>query len=137
MHGDHEAAGQAPPPAAADPPHATAVVLLPPVNCEVQGRDQPSQHQQANIAAGGIGDPQVIPYGVCGRNPNHVPLLAKMNMEVAQGIAHLNGFEPLEERRTDANQQLGAAKANGMSTCAIKDQIDCLENELDAILNAI
>mgnify|MGYP006163916831 FL=1 len=73
-------------------------------------------------------------------------MLAQMNQEVARGIANLNSFLPsAEERRqarletalTSANQRHSAALANGWSTAAIEQLIDWLENQLDAILNAI
>jgi len=69
-----------------------------------------------------------------------------MNQEVARGIANLNSFLPsADERRrarleaalTSANQRHSAALANGRSTAAIEQLIDWLENQLDAILNAI
>ncbi len=129
-------------PTAATPVAAAAVRT----NHGVWGRDQATQHQQALIAAGNIGDPQVIPTGIHGRNPDHVTLLAQMNHEVARGIANLNSFLPsADERRqarlkaalTSANQRHSAALANGWSTAAIEQLIDWLENQLDAILNAI
>ncbi len=127
-------------PAAATPVTAATVGT----NCGVCGRDPATQHQQALIAAGNIGDPQVVPAG--GRNPDHVALLAQMNQEVARGIANLNSFlpsadEPFQARLkaalTSANQRHSAVLTNGQSTAAIGQLIDRLENQLDAILNAI
>ena len=67
-------------------------------NHGVAGRDQATQRCQANIAAGNIGDPQVVPTGIHGRNPDHVTLLAQMNQEVARGIANLNSFLPSADK---------------------------------------
>jgi hypothetical protein len=117
------------------------------VNHGVLGRNQATQRQQTFIAAGNIGDPQaVLPTGIRGRNPDQVALLAQMNQEVARGIANLNSFLPsADERRqarleaalASANQRHSAAIANGRSTVAIEQLIERLENQLDAILNAI
>jgi len=111
------------------------------------GRDRASKRHQAFVAAGTIGDTQaVLPTGICGRNPDQVSLLAQMNQEVARGIANLSSFLPsADERRqahleaalTSANQRHSAALANGRSTVAIKQLIDRLENQLDAILSGI
>ncbi len=69
-----------------------------------------------------------------------------MNMEVAQGIAYLNGFVPflaecnqahIEAAITSTHQQFAAARANGMPTQTIENQIGCLKNELDAIYGNI
>jgi hypothetical protein len=69
-----------------------------------------------------------------------------MNQEVARGIANLNSFLPsaeehcqarLEAALTNANQHLSSAVANGRPTDIILQQINRLENQLDAILNAI
>jgi len=129
-------------PAAATPVTAAAVGT----NRGVRGRDPATQRQQALIAAGNIGDPQVFPTDLRGRNPDHVALLAQMNQEVARGIANLNSFFPsadehrqafLEAALTSANQCHIAALANGRSTAAIEQLIDWLENQLDTILNAI
>jgi hypothetical protein len=115
-------------------------------NRGVLARDRTSQRRQAFVAAGNIGEPQVIPTGIRGRNPDHVTLLAQMNQEVARGIANLNSFLPSADKRrqarleaalTSANQRHSAALANGRSTVAIEQLIDRLENQLDAILNAI
>ena len=76
-------AAVAPVPAAATPVAAASVGT----NHGVHGRDPATQRQQALIAAGNIGDWQVIPTGIHGRNPDHVTLLAQMNQEVARGIA--------------------------------------------------
>ena len=43
----------------------------------------------------------------------------------------------LKAALTSANQRHSAALANGWSTAAIEQLIDWLENQLDAILNAI
>jgi hypothetical protein len=69
-----------------------------------------------------------------------------MNQEVARGIANLNSFLPHDDERrqtrleaaiTSANQRLSAAIANGRPTANILQQIERLENQLDAILNTI
>ena len=115
-------------------------------NRGVLARDRATQRHQAFVAAGNIGDPQVIPTGIRGRNPDQVGLLAQMNQEVARGIANLNSFLPsADERRqarleaalTSANQRHSAALANGRSTVAIEQLIDRLENQLDDILSGI
>jgi hypothetical protein len=125
-------------------PAAAAVAVG--ANRGVLARDRASQRRQAFVAAGNIGEPQVIPTGIRGRNPDHVTLLAQMNQEVARGIANLNSFLPsADERRqarleaalTSANQRHSAALANGRSTVAIEQLIDRLENQLDAILSGI
>ncbi len=124
--------------------HAAAAAVG--TNLGVRGRDPATQHQQALIAAGNIGNPQIIPMGIHGRNPNQVALLAQMNQEVARGIVNLNSFLPsadecrqacLEAGLTSANQRHTSAIANGRSTAAIEQLIDRLENQLDAILNTI
>jgi len=116
-------------------------------NHGVLGRDRASQRCQAFVAAGTIGDPQaVLPTGIRGRNPDQVGLLAQMNQEVTRGIANLSSFLPsadercqarLEAALTSANQRHSAALANGRSTVAIEQLIDCLENQLDAILSGL
>ncbi len=90
---------------------------------------------------------QVFPAGVrINRNNDQISLLAQMNQEVARGIANLNSFLPSEDERCQArleaalagaNQRLSAAIAHGSSTATLLQQIDCLENQLDAILNTI
>ncbi len=92
-------------------------------NRGVLGRDRASQHRQAFVAAGNIGDPQaVLPTGIRGRNPDQVGLLAQMNQEVARGITNLSSFLPSADERcqarleavlTSANQRHSAALANG------------------------
>ncbi len=67
-------------------------------NRGVRGRDPATQRQQALIVAGNIGDPQIIPTGIRGRNPDQVALLAQMNQEVARGIAKLDSFLPICRR---------------------------------------
>ncbi len=133
-------------PAAVAPAAATHVAAAVSANRGVRGRDQAIQHHQAIIAAGNIGNPQVFPSGIHGRNPDQVALLAQMNQEVARGIANLNSFLPsadehhqacLEAALTSANQCHSAALANGRSTAAIEQLIDRLEKQLDTILNAI
>ena len=134
-------------PAAVAPAAATPAAVAVGANRGVLGRDRASQRRQAFTAAGTIGDPQaVLPTGIRGRNPDQVGLLAQMNQEVARGIANLSSFLPsADERRqarleaalTSANQRHSAALANGRSTVAIEQLIDRLENQLDAILNAI
>jgi hypothetical protein len=133
-------------PAAVAPAAATPVAAAVGANCGVRGRDQATQRHQAIIAAGNIGNPQAFPLGIHGRNPNQVSLLAQMNQEVARGIAHHNSFLPSAEERcqahlkaalTSTNHRQSAALANGRSTAAIEQLIDWLENQLDAILNAI
>jgi len=117
------------------------------INLGVIAGNQAGQRAQANVAAGNIGDPQVFPSGVrTSRNLDQVTLLAHMNQEVARGIAHLNSFLPRDDERrqsrleaaiTCANQRLSAAIANGRPTANILQQIERLENQLDAILNSI
>jgi hypothetical protein len=117
------------------------------INLGVIAGNQAGQRAQANVAAGNIGDPQVFPSGVrTSRNLDQVTLLAHMNQEVARGIAHLNSFLPRDDERrqsrleaaiTCANQRLSAAIANGRPTANILQQIERLENQLDAILNTI
>jgi hypothetical protein len=116
------------------------------INCGVCSENQAAQHAQANIAAGNIGNPHVLPLGTHGRNPDQNALLAHMNKEVARGIANLNSFLPsadkhcqahLEAALTNANQHLSSAIATGRPTANILQQINRLENQLDAILNAI
>ncbi len=79
-------------PAAVTPAAATPVAAAVGTNRGVRGRDQATQRHQAIIAADNIGDPQVFPSGIRGRNPDQVALLAQMNQEVARGIANLNSF---------------------------------------------
>ncbi len=79
-------------PAAVAPAAATPVAAAVGANHGVRRRDQATQRHQAIIAAGNIGNPQVFPSGICGRNPDQVSLLAQMNQEVARGIANLNSF---------------------------------------------
>ncbi len=138
---------------AAVAPAAVAPAAVPPIpvaigaNHGILGRDQATQHHQSFIAAGNIGDPQVVlPTGIHGRHPDQVALLAQMNQEVARGIANLNSFLPSADERcqahleavlTSANQRHSAALANRRSTVAIEQLIDRLENQLDAILNSI
>jgi hypothetical protein len=83
---------------------------------------------------------------VCVRNSSQITLLAQMNQEVARGIASLNPFLPHEDERRQAcleaalmgaNQCLSAAIAHGRPTTTLLQQIYCLENQLDAILNVI
>ena len=137
------ATAAAAPTALANPASAAVAVGA---NCGVLARDRASQRRQVFVAAGNLGEPQVLPTGIRGRNPDHVTLLAQMNQEVARGIANLNSFLPsADERRqarleaalTSANQRHSAALANGRSTVAIKQLIDRLENQLDAILSGI
>ena len=129
---------------AAPTPTATATVSA---NCGVRAANEGAQYAQANIAAGNIGDPQVFPAGVrINRNNNQISLLAQMNQEVARGIANLNSFLPSEDERCQArlkaalagaNQRLSAAIAHGRPTTTLLQQIERLENQLDAILNTI
>jgi len=122
--GVHAAVAVAPVPAAATPVAAAAVGT----NHGVCGRDSATQHQQALVAVGNIGNLQVIPTGIHGRNPDHVALLAQMNQEVARaGIANLNLFLPSADVRhqarlkavlTSANHRYSAALANGRSMAA-------------------
>jgi hypothetical protein len=69
-----------------------------------------------------------------------------MNQEVARGIANLSSFLPsadercqarLEAALTSTNKHHSAALVNERSTVAIKQLIDHLENQLDAILSGI
>ncbi len=133
-------------PAAVAPTAATPVAAAVGANCGVCGRDQATQRHQAIIAAGNIGNPQVFPSSIHGRNPNQAALLAQMNQEVARGIANLNSLLPsadehrqahLKAALTSTNQRHSAALANGRSMAAIEQLIDRLENQLDAILSAI
>ncbi len=133
-----------PPTPAAPTPAATATVSA---NCGVRAANQGAQRAQANIAAGNIGDPQVFPAGVrINRSNDQISLLAQMNQEVARGIANLNSFLPSEDERhqarlkaalTGANQRLSAAIAHGRPTTTLLQQIERLENQLDAILNTL
>jgi hypothetical protein len=84
--------------AAVTPAAATHVAAAVGANRGVRGRDQATQHHQAIIAEGNIGNPQVFPLGICGRNPDQVALLAQMNQEVARGIANLNLFLPSADK---------------------------------------
>ncbi len=61
-------------------------------NHRICGVGQAAKWQQASIAAGNVGDSQVIPNGVRGRNLDLIELLTQMNQEVAMGIASLNNF---------------------------------------------
>ncbi len=80
-------------PAAVAPSAATPVAVAIGANHGILGRDQATQRHQSFIAAGNIGDPQVVlPTGICGTNPNQVALLTQMNQEVARGIVNLNSF---------------------------------------------
>ncbi len=134
-------------PAAVTPAAAAPVAVAIGANHVILGRDQATKHHQSFIAAGNIGDPQaVLPTGIHGRNPDQVALLAQMNQKVARGIANLNSFLPnadehsqacLKAALTSANQRYSAALANGRSTAAIEQLIDQLENQLEAIFNAI
>ena len=122
--GAHAGVAVAPISAAATPVAAAAVGT----NHGVCGREPATQCQQALIAAGNIGNLQVIPTGIRGRNPDHVALLAQMNQEVARvGIANLNLFLPSADVRhqarlkaalTSANQCHSTALANRRSTAA-------------------
>ena len=133
----------APTPAAPTPAAAATVSA----NRGIRAANQGAQHAQANIAAGSIGNPQVFPAGVrINRNNNQISLLAQMNQEVARGIANLNSFLPSEDERRQArleaalagaNQRLSAAIAHGRPTTTLLQQIERLENQLDAILNTI
>ena len=130
-------------PAAPTPAAAAAVSA----NRGVCAANQGAQRAQANIAAGNISDPQVFPAGVrINRNNDQISLLAQMNQEVSRGIANLNSFLPREDERcqahleaalTGANQRLSAAIAHGRPTTTHLQQIERLENQLDAILNTI
>ena len=94
-----------------------------------------------------VGILQVFPSGVySSRNLDQVILLAHMNQEVARGIANLNSFLPhddehrqarLEAAITSKYQCISAAIANGRPTANILQQIERLENQLDAFLNTI
>ena len=133
----------APTPAAPTPAAAATVSA----NRGVRDANQGAQRAQANIAAGSIGDPQVFLAGVhINRNNDQISLLAQMNQEVARGIANLNSFLPSEDERPQArleaalagaNQRLSAAIAHGRPTTTLLQQIERLENQLDAILNTI
>jgi hypothetical protein len=123
-------------PAAVAPAAATADAEAVGANRGVHGRDQATQHHQAIIAGGNIGNPHVFPLGIHGRNPDQVALLAQMNQEVARGIANFNSFLSSADNccqacheavLTSANQHHRAALANGRSTAAIKQLIDWLE----------
>jgi len=135
-------------------PRALLPYTLPPlvaaaggINLGLIAGNQAGQHAQANVAAGNIGNPQVFPSGVrTSRNLDQVTLLAHMNQEVARGIANLNSFLPRDDERrqarleaaiTSANQRLSAAIEHGRPTATILQQIERLENQLDAILNTI
>ena len=133
----------APTPVASTPAAAATVSA----NRGVRAANQGAQRAQANIAAGSIGNPQVFPAGVCiNRNNNQISLLAQILQEVARGIANLNSFLPSEDERrqarlkavlTGANQCLSAAIVHGRPTTTLLQPIECLENQLDAILNTI
>ncbi len=133
----------APTPAASTPAVAATVSA----NRGVRAANQGPQRAQANIAAGSIGDPQVFPAGVrINRNNDQISLLAQMNQEVARDIANLNSFLPSEDERRQArlevalagaNQRLSAAIAHGRPITTLLQQINRLENQLDAILNTI
>ena len=133
----------APTPAAPTPAAAATVSA----NRGVRAANQGAQHAQANIAAGSIGNSQVFPAGVrINRNNGQISLLAQINQEVARGIANLNSFLPSEDERRQAcleaalagaNQRLSAAIAHGRPTTTLLQQIERLENQLDAILNTI
>ena len=129
---------------AAPTPDATAAVSA---NRGVRAATQGAQRAQANIAAGNIGDPQVFPAGIwINRNNDQISLLAQMNQEISRGIANLNYFLPSEDECRQAcheaalmgaNQRLSAAIAHGRPTTTLLQQIERLENQLDAILNTI
>jgi len=135
----------APTPIAIAPTPAAAATVS--ANRGVRAANQGAQRAQANIAAGSISDPQVFPVGVrINRNNDQISLLAQMNQEVARGIANLNSFLPNEDERRQArleaalagaNQHLSAVIAHGRPTTTLLQQIERLENQLDAILNTI
>jgi hypothetical protein len=136
----------APAPAAATPVASTPVTAAGGFNRGVCSENQAAQHAQANIAAGNIDNPQILPLGTRGRNPDQIALHSQMNQEVARGIANLDSFLPsadkhcqahLEAALMSSNQHLSSAIAIGRPTANIFQQIDCLENELGAIFDAI
>ena len=103
--GAHAGVAVAPISAAATPVAAAAVGT----NHGVCGREPATQRQQALIAVGNIGNLQVIPTGIRGRNPDHVALLAQMNQEVARvGIANLQ-LVFAKCRRTSPGSSQGCA----------------------------
>ena len=104
------------PVSAAATPVAAATVGT---NHGVRGRDLPTQHQQALIAAGNIGNRKGIPTGICGRNPDHVDLLAQMNQEVARGIANLNLFLPSADKHSQARLEAALTSANQPHSTAL------------------
>jgi hypothetical protein len=133
----------APTPAAPTPAAAATVSA----NRGVRAANQGAHRAQANFAVGSIGNPQVFPAFVrINRNNDQISLLTQMNQEVARGIANLNSFLPSEDERRQAhleaalagaNQRLSAAIAHGRPTTTLLQPIECLENQLDAILNTI
>jgi hypothetical protein len=113
-----------------------------PVNCGVQGVGAGGQLQAGIAVAGAV----LTKAGLHGHNPNQALLMAQMNHNFNQGMVQMRAFMPTESEHqqtciksaiTSAYAHLATSKAQGRNTAMFEQQINCLEIQLDAILNAL
>jgi hypothetical protein len=113
-----------------------------PVNCGVRGVGAVGQQPVGIAAAGAV----VIKAGLRGCNPNQALHMALMNHDLNQGMVQMRAFMPtesecqqtcIESAITSAYACLATSKAQGRNTAMVKQQINHLKIQLDAILNAL
>ena len=113
-------------------------------NQGILGANRHLQRQQANIAAGNVGNPIVYPEGTRTRNPDQVDVLDLMNRQMMQGVdslANLAGSlqpSPDERRRVQLEGALSSClermqqmTTNGLDTTSITARIARLQQSLD------